>query len=112
MPEVTVSWRDSSSVIHKKGSERDTLRTSRNWLSQYEQGVPYTIGVPKIPLHHVLRSSVRMFPTRPAIFFEGMTMSYRRLNHEVNRFANALLALGVEKGSRVALLMPNVFWWG
>jgi long-chain acyl-CoA synthetase len=83
------------------------MRKSRNWLAHYEQGVPYTIGIPNIPLHQVLRSSVRMFPTRPAIFFEGATISYRRLNHEVNRFANALLALGVGKGSRIALLMPN-----
>ena len=102
------SWRDSSSIIRKKAHGRDALRVSRNWLSHYEQGVPYTIGVPGIPLYQLLRSSVRMFPTRPAIFFEGTQISYRKLNHEVNRFANALLALGVAKGSRIALLMPNI----
>jgi long-chain acyl-CoA synthetase len=100
------SWRDESSLIQKKA--RDTLRRSRAWLEHYEPGVPFTIGIPKIPVHHLLRSSVRMFPTRPAIFFEGKTFSYRRLNHEVNRFANALLTLGVGRGARVALLMPNI----
>ena len=35
-------------------------------------------------------------------------LTYRRLNHEVNRFANALLAQGLGKGARVVLLLPNV----
>ena len=49
-----------------------------------------------------------MFPSRPAVLFEGTSLSYRRLNHEVNRFANALLSLGLGEGARVALLMPNI----
>jgi long-chain acyl-CoA synthetase len=85
-----------------------SLRRERPWLENYESGVPYTVGVPNIPLHHLLRSAVRRFPNRPASFFEGSRISYRRLNHEANRFANALISLGVGKSTRVVLLMPNV----
>jgi long-chain acyl-CoA synthetase len=102
------SWRESSSELPKRKGGRDALRRERLWLENYENGVPYTVGVPNIPLHHLLRSAVRRFPHRPAIFFEGSRISYRRLNHEVNRFANALLTLGVGKGARVVLLLPNV----
>jgi long-chain acyl-CoA synthetase len=104
------SWRDAyaSSVPPKKKSGRDPLRNQRPWLENYEIGVPYTVDVPSIPVHHLLRSAVRRFPNRPAIFFEGSRISYRRLNHEANRFANALIALGLGKGARVVLLMPNV----
>jgi long-chain acyl-CoA synthetase len=104
------SWRDAyaSSASPKKRGSRDALRRERPWLDNYEDGVPYTVGIPRIPLHHLLRSAVRRFPNRTAIFFEGSRISYRRLNHEVNRFANALIALGVGKGSRVVLLLPNV----
>ncbi|HET9909287.1 MAG TPA: AMP-binding protein, partial [Anaerolineales bacterium] len=102
------SWRESSDTTPKKKSERDPLRKKRPWLENYERGVPYTVDVPRIALHHLLRSAVRRFPTNPAIFFEGTRLSYRRLNREVNRFANALLALGIGKGARVVLLMPNV----
>jgi long-chain acyl-CoA synthetase len=102
------SWRESASSPQKKKGGRDALRKERPWLEHYEAGVPYTVGVPNIPLHHLLRSSVRRFPLRPAIFFEGSQLSYRRLNHEANRFANALLSLGVGKGARVVLLLPNV----
>ncbi len=102
------SWREAASESQKKARGRDALRKVRNWLSFYDQGVPYTVGIPKIPVHQLLRSSGRMFPLRPAIFFEGKQISYRRLNHEANRFANALLALGVGQGARIVLLMPNV----
>lgn len=102
------SWRESASGPQKRKGGRDALRKVRPWLEHYEAGVPYTVSVPNIPLHHLLRSSVRRFPLRPAVFFEGSRLSYRRLNHEANRFANALIALGVGKGARIVLLLPNV----
>src|SRR5262249_20109548 len=46
-------------------------------------------------------------PERTAIRFFGRSMSYRELDAQVNRFAQALLGLGVQPGDRVALLMPN-----
>lgn len=100
------SWRDERPAAAAIG--REALRRERPWLAHYEPGVPYTIGVPNIPLHHLLRSAARRFPLRPAILFEGSRMSYRRLNHEVNRFANALIGLGIGKGARVVLLLPNL----
>ena len=102
------SWRETTADVQKKKTGRDRLRKSRPWLAHYEPEVPYTIGIPNIPIHHVLRSSVRRFPTRPALLFEGMSISYRGLNHQANRFANALLGLGVGRGARVALLLPNM----
>ena len=104
------SWREAnaSGDAPKRKGGRDALRRERPWLENYESGVPYTVGIPNIPLQHLLRSAVRRFPNRPALFFEGSRISYRRLNHEVNRFANALIALGVGRGTRVVLLMPNV----
>ena len=109
------SWRAQSSpasqhapASRKPGGGRDKLRRERPWLVHYDAGVPYTTAVPKIPLHHLLRSAVRRFPRRPAILFEGGTVSYRRLNHESNRFANALRSLGIGAGTRVVLLLPNV----
>ncbi|HLO33258.1 MAG TPA: alpha/beta fold hydrolase [Anaerolineales bacterium] len=106
--EKQLSWRESSDVPSGKKSERNPLRNRRPWLKNYENGVPYTVDVPNIPLHHLLRSAVRRFPGRPAIIFEEARLSYRQLNHEANRFANALVALGIGKSARVVLLLPNV----
>ena len=100
------SWRD-----HKPDStrsSRDELELERPWLKFYEKGVPYTIGIPNIPAHHLLRSAVRRFPLHTALIFEGKKLSYRALNHQANRFANALLSLGLGPGARVVLLMPNI----
>ncbi len=87
---------------------RAALRAERPWLKHYEAGVPYTVAVPRIPLHHLLRAAVRRYPRRPALRFEGARLSYRALNHEVNRFANALTAMGIGKGARVLLHLPNL----
>ncbi|MCB0120218.1 MAG: alpha/beta fold hydrolase, partial [Anaerolineales bacterium] len=100
------TWRDQSFVAPR--TQRDDLKRERTWLNHYEEGVPYTVDTPRIPAHHLLRSAVRRFPNRPAIFFEGATLTYRALNHEVNRFANALLAQGIGRGARVVLLLPNI----
>ena len=101
-------WSESSRAVPKKEERRVAIEEERPWLDHYESGVPYTIGIPNIPLHHLLRSAVRRFPNHAAIFFEGSRISYRYLNREVNRFANALISLGIGKGARVVLLLPNV----
>ncbi len=100
------SWRDDSSDAAKQ--DREELPAERPWLKHYEKGVPYTIGIPRIPLHHLLRSAVRRYPNRAAIYFEGARLSYRKLNHEANRFANALTEMGIGKGARVVLYLPNI----
>jgi long-chain acyl-CoA synthetase len=100
------SWRDTSMITPK--NNRNKFKTERAWLNFYEDGVPYTVDVPRIPVHHLLRSSVRRFPNRPAILFEGATFSYRRVNREANKLANAILSQGLAKASRIVLLMPNI----
>jgi len=77
------------------------------WLAHYDPGVPHTLDYPKGPLFRLLEQSAERFPDRPATIFMGAKLTYRELNALANRFANALLALGVRKGDRVALLMPN-----
>ncbi|MGB7876165.1 MAG: alpha/beta fold hydrolase, partial [Anaerolineales bacterium] len=69
------SWRDEKPASVK--SNREALEQERPWLSHYEKGVPYTIGIPNIPVHHLLRSAVRRFPRNTAVIFEGGSLSYR-----------------------------------
>jgi long-chain acyl-CoA synthetase len=99
------SWRETGST--PEGSVRELLANDRPWLAHYGDGVPYTIAVPRVPLHNLLFSSVRRFPRNKAVEFEGLGLSYLRLGKEVNRFANALRSLGIKKGDRVMLLLPN-----
>ncbi len=86
------------------------------WLQFYEPGVPDEIAYPAgMLLHHILDESAARFPGRPATIlpiaaggnlYEGR-LSYRDLERSANRFANALIAMGVQKGDRVASVLPN-----
>ena len=60
----------------------------------------YTLG--DIP-----RKSAILFPNNTATVFEGARLNYRQLNERVNRLANGLLALGIDKGDRLTILAEN-----
>ena len=82
------------------------------WVKHYDKGVPATIDYPQIALHRLLEDTAKRFPDSTAIIFPGALgdayrLNYRKLNDDANRMANALAGLGVRKGDRVALLMPN-----
>ena len=87
------------------------------WLAYYEPEVPRTIDYPKIPVHQMLEDSARKYPDHTAARLIlrymgplrlGGAMTYQQLMDNVNRFAAALHALGVRKGDRVALMLPNL----
>lgn len=80
----------------------------RPWLKFYESSVPPHLQYPPVPLHQLLIDSTQKYPHQNAILFFGKGMTYRELNEETNRFAQALLKLGVRKGDRVAVMLPNV----
>ena len=63
-------------------------------------------------LSQVLRETTGKFGPRPAILDpSGVTLSYDDLNREVDRLARGLLELGVGKGDKVGLWMPNIPEW-
>jgi len=80
----------------------------RPWLKFYEPHVPPNIEYPDKTLVGCLEDTARQFPDNTAIIFFDNKMTYRELLTAVNRFARALQDLGVKKGDRVALFMPNI----
>jgi long-chain acyl-CoA synthetase len=77
------------------------------WLDSYPPGVPEHVEVPQGNLARLLADAARDFPHAPALHFEGRTTSYAELAEQAWRFAGALAALGVTKGTRVGLILPN-----
>src|SRR3546814_20330169 len=80
---------------------------SRPWLSAYAEGVPADIPAPSETLPEMLAASIRAFPRRPALEFFGAVTTYRQLGEQVDRAAEGLRRLGVRRGDRVALVLPN-----
>jgi len=62
-------------------------------------------------LSQVLSETTRAFPRRNAIIDQGYKISYQELNERVNQLARGLIELGVQKGEKVGLWMPNVPKW-
>jgi long-chain acyl-CoA synthetase len=90
----------------------------RPWFNSYEPLVPKTLEYPSITLNTFLTESARKYPYNTATNFVlsyilgerytvGGKQTYRNLHELVDRFANALYQLGVRKGDRVALMLPN-----
>ena len=81
---------------------------SRPWLDHYEPNLPHTLQpYPDQTLLDVMGATVSQRPDHIALIFKGTRMSYARLEELTNAFGAALVAQGVAKGDRVALLLPN-----
>jgi long-chain acyl-CoA synthetase len=77
------------------------------WIAHYDKGVPASIAYPKVPLFHFLEESARKYPDRACTIFKGAVISFKEMNEITDRLAAALADLGVKKGDRVGIFMPN-----
>ncbi len=78
------------------------------WLKHYDEGVPHEIEIPETTFYEILVENAEDYGERPALSFLGKEMSYSELREAVDRFSSALHQLGVEKGTRVAIMLPNI----
>lgn len=81
--------------------------SNKPWLAHYDKGVPHTIEYPNVPLFHFLEEAARKYPDRACTIFKGAVISYREMDKLANSMAAALVEMGVKKGDRVGLFMPN-----
>jgi long-chain acyl-CoA synthetase len=77
------------------------------WFLHYPEGTPHELALPPETLMTMLSRSAQRFGRRPALYFFGKTLSYRDCLSLIERFACGLAALGIRKGDRVALCLPN-----
>lgn len=79
----------------------------RPWHMHYDYCVPTTIRYPKIPIHVLLSLGSKTFPDKDAFDFFGTTMTFWELRERSVSMADALIKLGVKKGDRVGIHLPN-----
>jgi long-chain acyl-CoA synthetase len=77
------------------------------WLKHYDEGVPHHIDYPEVPLFRLLEDAAKEYPNSPCTIFKGAKISYKEMNDLTDCMAAALSNLGVKKGDRVGIFMPN-----
>jgi long-chain acyl-CoA synthetase len=80
---------------------------ARPWAAHYAPGTPQAIEVAPQSVHQAFDEATARDPRRAAVAFYGRTITYGELREATDRLANALAALGVKKGDRVALYLLN-----
>lgn len=81
--------------------------TNKPWLSQYPPEIPEVVTYDPIPLQDFLTRSAAKYPTKNAIHFLGKDITFEEFYESAMKFANYLRKLGIEKGDRVAIMLPN-----
>jgi len=81
----------------------------KTWIKHYPKGVPATIDVEQFPsLVSLVEESFRKHRDLPAYKFMGRTFTFAEVDDLSRAFAAYLQSLGLEKGDRIAIMMPNV----
>src|SRR5579872_5584229 len=81
---------------------------ARPWLARYPACVPHSLSYPAVPAWGLLQHSAREFPDRPACIHYKQVTTYGALEERARRTAHLLRQLGVRRGDRVGILLPNV----
>jgi long-chain acyl-CoA synthetase len=84
------------------------MTSHRAWFRSYPPDAPRTLEpYPRISVFGMLEASARKYPRAPAIAWFGRNLTFSELLSETERCSAALAGLGVGRGDRVALVMPN-----
>ena len=80
----------------------------RPWIDHYDNGVPHSIAYPQIPLQSFLSESARKFPGKVCTICESREITYSQMDDLTTTMARSLVFLGLQKGDRVGILLPNL----
>ena len=80
---------------------------ARPWQKNYDYIVPTSIRFPEFPVQNFLHLAASQFPFKAVTDFYGSEMTFSQLRTQMLRMANALTQMGVKKGDRIGLALPN-----
>jgi long-chain acyl-CoA synthetase len=80
---------------------------ARPWLKHYDYWVPARMTYPGKPLYEILATTAVETPDAQATAFLGAALTFREIKRRTDRLAQALVTLGIAKGDRVGIMLPN-----
>ncbi|HXG64842.1 MAG TPA: long-chain fatty acid--CoA ligase [Blastocatellia bacterium] len=87
--------------------EQPSPYAAKPWLRNYDFWVPATLNYPRASVYRALNLAATYFGDRPATAFLGAQLTYREIKTRADRLAAALASLGIAKGDRVGIMLPN-----
>jgi len=81
---------------------------TKEWYKFYERNVPAEIEQISKALPDVIDETAKASPGKTILYSLGKKLKYKELINDVNRFASGLIQLGIKKGDRICLLLPNL----
>jgi long-chain acyl-CoA synthetase len=81
--------------------------TDQPWLKRYDPGVPAHLDYPPMPVFDLLDAAAGRCPERACLVFKDRVFTYRQVADQSDHLAAAIRGLGIVKGDRVGIFMPN-----
>lgn len=83
------------------------MSEEKPWLKLYPKEIPSELNYPEQTVQEYLVKTAKEFPDKKAIHFMGKEFTYRYLHDSALKVAAYLQKIGIEKGDRVAIMLPN-----
>lgn len=91
----------------QNGGRISDVSEFRPWFKHYDSQVPRHLTYPHIPLYCLLDETAAKNPASPCTTFFGKRLTYQQIKEYSDGLAASICNLGVRKGDRVVLLLPN-----
>ncbi|UXH46859.1 AMP-binding protein [Rossellomorea vietnamensis] len=83
------------------------MTMNQPWLAEYPAEIPKELNLVEKPLQSYLTEAASLYGDKAAIHFMGKEIGYKELYESALKFAGYLKTLGIKKGDRVAIMLPN-----
>lgn len=83
------------------------MTLKKRWLAHYPEEIPTSIDYDEKPLQDFLKEAASNYKEKKALHFLGKDISFQELYNQSIQFASYLQQLGVQKGDRIAVMLPN-----
>ncbi|MCE7887696.1 MAG: long-chain fatty acid--CoA ligase [Alphaproteobacteria bacterium PRO2] len=77
------------------------------WIENYDSGIDWNMKLEPRPVFALMDDAAKKYPNRPAFDFLGKKYNWSEISSLVNRFAAGLQRIGVKKGQKIGLFLPN-----
>ncbi len=94
-------------MISGKAKQQMSPYAGKPWLKHYDYWVPDQTNFPRQTIYQILNLAATHFGERPATVFLGAEMSFAEMKEQAERLATALSRMGIGKGDRIGIMLPN-----